>query len=68
MLAVGIEARAWAPLLRTAAVPGRVASWLAPPHAIPGRSRGIVHRDIKLDNLLLARPGDITSLKIADFG
>ncbi|EFN53943.1 hypothetical protein CHLNCDRAFT_8755, partial [Chlorella variabilis] len=31
-------------------------------------SRGIVHRDIKLDNLLLARPGDITSLKIADFG
>ena len=30
--------------------------------------RGIVHRDLKLDNLLLVRPGDITSIKIADFG
>lgn len=27
-----------------------------------------VHRDIKLDNIVLMRPDDLTSLKIADFG
>lgn len=31
-------------------------------------SCGIVHRDIKLDNLLLAQPGDIEDIKIVDFG
>ncbi|KAL4854177.1 putative myosin light chain kinase [Chlorella vulgaris] len=31
-------------------------------------SSGVVHRDLKLENLLLARPGDISSVKIADFG
>lgn len=31
-------------------------------------SMGVVHRDLKLDNLLLARKGDISSLKIVDFG
>lgn len=29
---------------------------------------GIVHRDLKLENLLLARKDDIGSMKIADFG
>lgn len=29
---------------------------------------GIVHRDLKLENLLLAKKGDIHSIKIADFG
>ncbi|KAI3424231.1 hypothetical protein D9Q98_009587 [Chlorella vulgaris] len=31
-------------------------------------SRGVVHRDLKLDNLLLAATGDITQIKLADFG
>ncbi|PSC73989.1 CAMK CAMK1 kinase [Micractinium conductrix] len=31
-------------------------------------SRGIVHRDLKLENLLLVRKGDISHIKIADFG
>lgn len=30
--------------------------------------RGVVHRDLKLENLLLATPADITKVKIADFG
>ena len=30
--------------------------------------RGVVHRDLKLENLLLAAPGDISAIKIADFG
>jgi len=30
--------------------------------------RNIAHRDIKLSNLLLARPNDLSSLKIGDFG
>ncbi|KAI8469504.1 MAG: kinase-like domain-containing protein [Monoraphidium minutum] len=31
-------------------------------------SRNVVHRDLKLENLLLASPDDITKVKIADFG
>lgn len=31
-------------------------------------SRGVVHRDLKLENLLLATPQDIRKVKIADFG
>ena len=31
-------------------------------------SKGYVHRDVKLKNLLLAKPGDLNSLKLADFG
>lgn len=31
-------------------------------------SKSVVHRDLKLENLLLARPNDITSVKITDFG
>ncbi|PRW57463.1 serine threonine kinase [Chlorella sorokiniana] len=31
-------------------------------------SIGIVHRDLKLENLLLERQGDIASVKIVDFG
>ena len=31
-------------------------------------SLGIVHRDLKLENLLLERQGDIASVKIVDFG
>lgn len=30
--------------------------------------RGVVHRDLKLDNLLLVRPSDTSRIKIADFG
>lgn len=30
--------------------------------------KGIVHRDLKLENLLLSKRGDIRSIKIADFG
>ena len=30
--------------------------------------RNVVHRDIKLENLLLQRPGDVRSVKLADFG
>ena len=29
---------------------------------------GIAHRDIKLENLLLEIPGDITNIRIVDFG
>ncbi|CAD8128322.1 unnamed protein product [Paramecium sonneborni] len=31
-------------------------------------SMNIIHRDIKLENILLQKPNDITSLKIIDFG
>ncbi|KDD72402.1 protein kinase [Helicosporidium sp. ATCC 50920] len=31
-------------------------------------SKGYTHRDLKLENLLLSRPGDLSALKIADFG
>ncbi|PRW61339.1 Pkinase-domain-containing [Chlorella sorokiniana] len=31
-------------------------------------SQGIVHRDLKLDNLLLVTPGNISNIKIVDFG
>lgn len=30
--------------------------------------RNVVHRDLKLENLLLATPDEITKVKIADFG
>ena len=41
----------------------RVAKALAHLHAV-----GYVHRDVKLENLLLAVPGDLRTLKLADFG
>ncbi|KAK9818047.1 hypothetical protein WJX72_006277 [[Myrmecia] bisecta] len=31
-------------------------------------TKNVVHRDLKLENLLLATPDDITKIKIADFG
>lgn len=31
-------------------------------------SQGVAHRDLKLENLLLASPDDITDIKVADFG
>lgn len=31
-------------------------------------SIGIVHRDIKLENILLGRPNDLDSVKLSDFG
>jgi serine/threonine protein kinase len=30
--------------------------------------KGIVHRDLKLENMLLQKPNDINTIKIADFG
>lgn len=41
----------------------------APPrHAHHTHAIHTVHRDLKLENLLLARKDDISSMKIADFG
>lgn len=31
-------------------------------------AKGIVHRDIKLENLMLKEPGDVTSVQLIDFG
>ena len=31
-------------------------------------TRGVIHRDLKLENLVLANPGDIGSVTILDFG
>ena len=31
-------------------------------------NNGIVHRDIKLENLILVNKGDLTTIQIADFG
>ena len=33
-----------------------------------GTLTDVTHRDLKLENLLLARPNDISSVVIADFG
>ena len=41
----------------------RVAQALAKLH-----TSGFAHRDVKLENLLLSNSGDLTSLKLADFG
>ena len=38
------------------------------PHSTCFHCRGIAHRDLKLENLLLQSPSDITKVKIADFG
>ena len=46
-----------------AACVAQVASALAYLHA-----QGVLHRDVKLDNVLLASPGDLSTLKLADFG
>ena len=37
------------------------------PTSSPPLCSGIVHRDLKLENLLLTRHGDISSVKLADF-
>jgi serine/threonine protein kinase len=31
-------------------------------------NHGLIHRDLKLENILLKRPNDITHIKIIDFG
>ena len=31
-------------------------------------ARGVTHRDVKLDNVLLAAPGDLTTVRLVDFG
>lgn len=38
------------------------------PRAYLHPCRSVVHRDLKLENLLLKTPDDITNVKIADFG
>jgi serine/threonine protein kinase len=51
------------PEATAAAAAAQVAAALAHAHAY-----GVVHRDVKLDNVLLAEPRDLRSLKLADFG
>ena len=51
------------PEATAAAAAAQVAAALAHAHA-----HGVVHRDVKLDNVLLSEPGDLGSLKLADFG
>lgn len=51
------------PEATAASAAAQVAAALAHAHA-----HGVVHRDVKLDNVLLAEPKDLRSLKLADFG
>lgn len=51
-----------------AARPRSPAACRPPRPAPPPAPRGVVHRDLKLSNLLLVRPGDTSAVKIADFG
>ena len=51
------------PEATAAAAAAQVAAALAHAH-----THGVVHRDVKLDNVLLSEPGDLGSLKLADFG
>lgn len=62
-LAAHLEATPQPPLAFAAAVAGHVLDGLSAAHAL-----GVVHRDIKPDNLVLCGTADAPSVKLIDFG
>ena len=62
-LAKELEARGRLPLAEVVDLVTQAATGLAKAH-----ERGLVHRDVKLENLVLAKDGARTVLKVVDFG
>jgi len=58
-----LQQRGYLPVAEAVALMQQLCAGLAAAHAL-----GIVHRDIKLQNLFLADPGGARTLKILDFG